>query len=207
MTTASLTLFLRFPIITSVDIHWSYFGVCRSTMPIAVTNTASSEPVLSWSVHLARRSPVKAIVSLALVTAATAVGCALAGPYVALVVAVALVASLSDFLFPVRYVVTHDGASCKMLLKGSEIKWSNVKRCYVDNFGVKLSPLDRVSRVEAFRGVYLRFGDNENEVIETVKSLKDRHAELDSLGLSSIPGNRRESASTRTDLDPGSSPG
>lgn len=59
-----------------------------------------------------------------------------------------------------------------MLLKSSEIKWANVKRCYLDDFGVKLSPLDRVSRVEAFRGVYLRFGDNQNEVIEAVKALR-----------------------------------
>lgn len=141
-------------------------------MPIAVTNTASSEPILSWSVHLARRHPAKATISLALVTAATAVGCVLAGPYVALVVAVALVVSLSDFLFPVRYTMTHDGASCRMLLKSSEIKWASVKRCYTDGLGVKLSPLDRISRVEAFRGVYLRFGDNEDEVIDAVKSLR-----------------------------------
>lgn len=85
---------------------------------------------------------------------------------------VALVASLSDFLFPVTYFITPHGASCKMLLKSSEIKWANVRRCYLDDCGVKLSPLDRTSRVEAFRGVYLRFGDNQDEVIKIVKSLR-----------------------------------
>lgn len=59
-----------------------------------------------------------------------------------------------------------------MFLKGTEIKWENVKRCYVDDLGVKLSPLDRASRIEAFRGVYLRFGDNQDAVIEAVKSLR-----------------------------------
>jgi hypothetical protein len=63
-----------------------------------------------------------------------------------------------------------------MIFKTSEIKWTSVKRCYLDDFGVKLSPLDRKSRLEAFRGVYLRFGDNQNQVIETVKSLKERHS-------------------------------
>lgn len=142
-------------------------------MPIAVPNTASSEPTLSWSVHLARRYPAKAVISLALIVAATTVGWTLAGPYVALVVGIALVASLSDFLFPVKYILTPDGASCRMLLKSSEIKWADVKRCYVDNLGVKLSPLDRVSKIEAFRGVYLRFESNEDEVIQTVKSLRN----------------------------------
>jgi len=141
-------------------------------MPIAVSNTASSEPILSWRVHLARQHPAKAVISLVLVAAATAVGCALAGPYVASFAAVALVASLSDFLFPVHYLITHDGASCRMLLKSCEIKWDNVKRCYLDNSGVKLSPLDRVSKVEAFRGVYLRFDGNEDEVVSAVRSLR-----------------------------------
>lgn len=141
-------------------------------MPIAVSNTSSSKPILSWSVHLARRHPAKAIVSLAFVTAATAVGCVLAGPYVSLFAAVALVASLSDFLFPVRYLITSESACCRMLLKTSEVKWANVKRCYLDDYGVKLSPLDRTSKMEAFRGVYLRFSDNQDEVIGTVKALR-----------------------------------
>ncbi len=145
-------------------------------MPIAVSDRASSQPVMSWSVHLARRHPVKAIVSLAFVAAATVAGSILAGPYVALFVAVALVFSLSDFLFPVKYFITTEGVSCRMLLKSCEIKWQDVKRCYLDDFGIKLTPLDRVSRVEAFRGVYLRFGDNQEQVIETVKSLRPASA-------------------------------
>lgn len=118
--------------------------------------------------------------SLLMVVAATAAGLALAGPYVAAAAAVALLLSLADFLFPVRYVVTAEGASSRALVKGAEIKWADVKRCYVDEFGVKLTPLDRVSRLEAFRGVYLRFGGNEDEVIAAVKAMRPpRHAELD----------------------------
>lgn len=177
MTTASLTLFQLFSIMICIDSTGVKAGESRQTMPIAVPNTATSEPILSWSVHLARRHPTKAVTSLALIAAATAVGCILAGPYVAPFIAVALVLSLADFLFPTKYFITDEGASCKMLMKSSEIKWADVKRYYLDNSGVKLSPLDRVSRLEAFRGVYLRFGDNEPEVIETVKAMKARQSQ------------------------------
>jgi len=140
------------------------------------TNSASStiedQAVLSWTVHLARTYPARAIVSVAFVCAAATVGCVVAGPYVAALAAAAMVASLADFLFPVRYVITRDKARCKMLVNRAEIRWADVKRCYLDDLGVKLSPLDRSSRLEAFRGVYLRFADNKDEVIETVKSLR-----------------------------------
>jgi hypothetical protein len=148
----------------------------RQHMPIQASKPAAStvedQAILSWTVHLACTQPAKSIVSVAFICAATTAGCFVAGPFAAGLVAAALVASLADFLFPVRYVITRDKASCKMLAKGTEIRWADVKRCYLDNCGVKLSPLDRVSRLEAFRGVYLRFAGNKDEVIEIVKSLR-----------------------------------
>lgn len=148
-------------------------------MLVGVPSPASSKPedreVLSWTVHLAREHPLRTAVSVAFVLSASAGAFFAVGPTAAVIVAGVVVASLSEFLFPVRYVVTDETASCRMLLNRTEIRWANVKRCYVDNLGVKLSPLDRVSRLEAFRGVYLRFAGNENEVIETVKSLRPSH--------------------------------
>jgi len=130
------------------------------------------QAILTWTVHLARIQPAKTAVSVAFVCAATAAGWVLVGPFVAVLVAAALIASLADFLLPVHYVISRDKALAKMIGRVSEIKWQDVKRCYLDDSGVKLSPLDRVSRLEAFRGVYLRFAGNEDEVIETVKALR-----------------------------------
>jgi len=72
----------------------------------------------------------------------------------------------------VRYVVTEHGASCRMLLKAARIQWADVRRCYIDDLGIKISPLNRRSRLEAFRGVYLRFAGNRDEVISAVKALR-----------------------------------
>ena len=141
-------------------------------MRINTSKIASSEPVMSWTVHLARRRPTMTAVSAAFIALASAGGFLAIGPAAGLLVCLALVCFLSDFLFPVTYLITNEKATCKMLLNRTEIKWADVKRCYLDDHGVKLSPLDRVSRLEAFRGVYLRFQGNKDQVIETVKSLR-----------------------------------
>ncbi len=135
------------------------------------SSISENEAVLRWSIHLARKYPVKlaCIISLiALVSAAAyfAVGLALSVGAV-----LVLLGSLADFLFPVTYVLTTDGAACNMLFKSSRIRWERVKHCYVDAKGIKLSPLDRISKLEAFRGVYLRFNRNDEQVAEVVKSL------------------------------------
>lgn len=130
--------------------------------------------ILSWTVHLARQHPSRLAVAVAFVTLAACAGYFAIGPLAAVAVALVLSASLADFLFPVSYVLTRDGAECRMLFKSSQIRWENVRHCYVDDQGVKLSPLPRQSRLEAFRGVYLRFADNEEQVTEAVKSLRPR---------------------------------
>ncbi|MCX8053363.1 MAG: hypothetical protein N3B12_06110 [Armatimonadetes bacterium] len=94
------------------------------------------------------------------------------GPLGSVAVAIALVGSLAEFLFPVTYEITSDSAVCRTLFKQTEISWHNVRRYYLDNSGIKLSPLDRPSRLEAFRGVYLRFAGNDRQVIEAVRAIR-----------------------------------
>lgn len=133
---------------------------------------APPQPVMSWSIHLARQNPAKTLVSMAFAVFATVLGYVAIGPYAAVIVGAAVLISLSDFLLPVRFELWPDRAVCRMLLKSAEIKWADVKQCYLDDYGVKLSPLGTASRLEAFRGVYLRFADNEPEVIKAVKELR-----------------------------------
>ena len=137
-------------------------------------SNVSHDVVLSWTVHLARDCPSKLVTSLALVAAGCAAGYFLLGCAAAAATAVVMLASVAEFVFSTKYEITADGAACRMLFKASEIRWENVKRCWVDDLGVKLSPLSRKSRLEAFRGVYLRFKDNREQVIEAVKLLKEK---------------------------------
>lgn len=128
--------------------------------------------ILRWTIHLAREHPRKLLILIALLSVSMAAGYWVIGALGPIAVVLAMGGALAEFLFPVTYELTEQGAVCKTLVKFSEIKWKNVKSCYLDDLGIKLSPLKHQSRLEAFRGVYLRFGNNRNEVIEAVKSMR-----------------------------------
>ncbi len=149
-------------------------------MPQEVINNPQIEitdkPILAWTVHLVRQSPQKLAWIVPLFLVSFFCGLNLMGPLGGVVVVVAMVTTLADFLFPVYYQLTPERASCKRRFGVTEICWKNVKRYYLDDFGIKLSPLAKLTRLEAYRGVYLRFdNDNKEKIIETVKSLRDTH--------------------------------
>jgi hypothetical protein len=80
-----------------------------------------------------------------------------------------LTASISEFLFPMHYRLTEDGVSMRGLLTRRKMAWRSVRRVARDDLGVKLSPLPRHSRLEAYRGIYLWFsGQNEAEVMASI---------------------------------------
>ena len=132
----------------------------------------SPETILRWTVHLAPEHPLKLLCTLGVLASACVAAYWAIGPLGAVAVAVALVGSLADFLFPVTYEITPERAACRMLFKRGEIEWRNVRKCFLDAGGIKLSPLDRQSRLEAFRGVYLRFNGNREQVIDAVRAVR-----------------------------------
>ena len=128
--------------------------------------------VLRWQVHLAREQPRKLAVVVAAVSASALLAYAWVGNVIfAAAMIVAVLGALSDFLFPVTYTLTLTQASASTPVGKRVIAWKDVRKCYLDDFGVKLSSLKRRSRLEAYRGVYLRFGDNREEVLEAVRRL------------------------------------
>lgn len=145
-------------------------------MPTYTRHISSSghrdDVILTWTVHLAREHPVKLIYSLGAIILASIAGYYTLSTAGAVATALVMFVSVADFVLPVRYTITIDGAKCNMFLKSAEIRWQDIKRCYIDDTGIKLSPLGRRSRLEAFRGVYLRFKGNKEQVLETVQSLR-----------------------------------
>ena len=134
---------------------------------------AAEEEVLAWTVHLARENRSKLAVCVGATVLTSCAAFHVIGPAAAIAVAAVMIASVAEFVFPVTYRITTSGAECRMLLKVSTISWANVRRCYIDDLGIKLSPLDRRSRIETFRGVYLRFSDNRTQVTEAVKRMRE----------------------------------
>jgi len=138
----------------------------------------ADDVVLSWTLHLAREHPAKQILVVAsLLTAATA-GYYLLGVLGIVASLVVISSSIAEFLFPVSYRISTSGAECRSALRRERIEWSSVKACYLDESGVKLSPLGYPTRLEAFRGVYLRFADDNAEtVIAAVRKLREQQCQ------------------------------
>ena len=132
---------------------------------------------VSWTVHLAKREPFKTSIvflfaCLAGVLGAMLLNSILGFPFGFLVILV----STADFLLPVKHGVNRDGAWRKCGLSWSEIAWKDVKRVVAGDEGIKLSPLERSTRLAPFRGVFLRFGNNKQEILEAVEYWRNKYA-------------------------------
>ncbi len=125
---------------------------------------------LTWSVHLARDAPERAAL-VVLAAAASGLLCfKLFGSLLyGLFCIVALLAATCEFLLPIRYRMDADGVEMRNLHNWRRISWGDVRKAYVLEDGVKLSPLAHGGPREAFRGVFVRWGDQREGVMDRVR--------------------------------------
>jgi hypothetical protein len=79
--------------------------------------------------------------------------------------------ALSTFFFPTKYQVDHEKVRIKYMFTSVEKELSMFRSFYPDKNGVLLSPFTRPSRLENFRGLYLRYHRNKEEVDNFVKQI------------------------------------
>jgi hypothetical protein len=145
-----------------------------AVVPLLTSENHDDAVLLVWTVHLLH-GQVNRLPRIALV-----VGCVLVCGSVtfhnillAVLPALALLFSLSDFLFPIRYTLTRHCARAQQGPMTWEIAWHEVRHAYLASDGVKLSPLARPgSRLEPLRGVLLRYASNEDAVNSAVQQLR-----------------------------------
>jgi len=153
-----------------------------ASLPTSVTTSQrdrTEQGSFSWSVHLIRRQPQSAPrLALALAGVFVLSLCLLHSFWLALLPTVAVLLSLSEFVFPIRYTLTAQSASARHGLTLLEIRWADVRHAYLTDDGVKLSPLRaKNSRFESLRGVYLRFDEtNQEAVIAAVRRYREECA-------------------------------
>jgi len=141
---------------------------------------AQQDGALSWSVHLLRRRPQRAPrLAVALVGVFVLALCFFHSFWLALLPAAAVLLSLSEYVFPIRYALTPQSATARHGLTSLEIRWADVRHAYLTDEGIKLSPLRaKGSRFEPLRGVYLRFDDGNREaVIAAVRRCRQEDAD------------------------------
>jgi hypothetical protein len=140
-------------------------------MSAVLTENGSGEATtLKWVVRLGDRQPGRRWVVIAVACAAGIAGQLIfRHPLMAILGFGVILLSTAEMLLPLHHRLDEHGASVRCGLSESAIDWKDVKRARVNEEGIKLSPLDGSARMEAFRGVYLRFADNRDSVLNLVQ--------------------------------------
>jgi hypothetical protein len=156
-------------------------------MPPELPPVQAPGPVLEWTVHLARDRPGRAaVVVLTLLLAAGLCFTLFRSPLFALLTAAVLLGATSEFLLPIRYRLDNQGAESANLHNRRRISWRDVRKAYLLEDGIQLSPFDQPTRLEAFRGVFLRFGPGGDR--ETVLAAVRERREAARAGSGAIDG-------------------
>jgi hypothetical protein len=131
---------------------------------VAVTSSpsqAAATALLAWQVHLRKRSPQRLPGLLAaLAFAALCVWFMFGSPLPAGVAVLLLIGACGEYLFPIAYQITPEGVAANSLTSRSTLAWKEARRCRLLPIGLLVSPLPQPSRLDATRGVLLRFAPN-----------------------------------------------
>ena len=130
-----------------------------------------SIPQLTWKVHPLRANCSRSILLLLfLLLLFSGIYWLFQSAFVTLLSAIFVTSSLYRYFVPFRYEFhEHDLVVSAPFYRLTK-PWSNFRSFYVDNNGVLLSPFTKPSRLENFRGVYVRFGANQSEVVGFIRS-------------------------------------
>ena len=85
--------------------------------------------------------------------------------YIALLSAIFLLGSLYKYFLPFHHHCEADKIIITSCCYRLERPWDTFRSFYVDGNGVLLSPFARPTRLENFRGVYVRFGKHSPEEV------------------------------------------
>lgn len=139
---------------------------CRSDA--AVTE---DEMGLRWTVHPLVQEPRGKTVALIAIVVGLSVGAAVSFSGVAygLVSFVVLAVSLSRYWLPTRYELDECGVEIGHAGRRRRRSWSEFRRLDVLRDGVFLSPFAGASRLDSFRGLFVRCAENRDAVVECAR--------------------------------------
>lgn len=75
-----------------------------------------------------------------------------------------------SYWLPTYYSLDKEGIKIKGIVLEKMKKWEEFRSYYEDKNGVFLSPFAKPTRLENYRGVYVRFNNNSEEVIDFIST-------------------------------------
>lgn len=131
----------------------------------------SEDTTLKWSSHpVKKRTVVSILVVLFLLVVWLVVYVTTSSVLLTGLAVIIMLGSMSSFFLPTIYELDQKTVRIKFFLTRREREWSAFRSFYVDKNGVLLSPFAKRSRLENFRGVYVRFWYNKDQVVDFVRS-------------------------------------
>ncbi len=126
---------------------------------------------LKWTVHPAKKNlPLTILVIIFLVILCISIYISFDSLSLSLLSAIFLFGSLSSFFFPTTYLLCDKGIIVKTIFREFYREWVSFKRYYIDKNGILLSPFLYKTRLENFRGLYVRFDSNKQQIVDFIKS-------------------------------------
>jgi hypothetical protein len=80
-----------------------------------------------------------------------------------------LFVSLSPFFFPTVFTLNDREIKVKRVFTTVIRPWERFKGFYYDKNGVQLTPFTYPSRLDSYRGLFLKFNNNKEKVIDFIK--------------------------------------
>lgn len=131
----------------------------------------TNDPVLlEWITHPMKRRPmVTAAVTLFIMLITMFVYYAMESRAFAVLALIVLLGSLAKYFLPTKFTLTESKIIIKSTTQTIAKPWSMFRSFYPDKNGVLISPFAEPSRLENFRGLYLMFSENRDEVLNAIR--------------------------------------
>lgn len=130
----------------------------------------NESPVLiSWTIHLARRNPARAISVLILILiCAYFIHLTMEDFFFTLISTVVLLLMVLPYYLPTTFALSEEGISRKMLFSKQKRSWGEFNRYSVDKNTIKLYTMKKESRLDNYRSFLLICNKNKDEVLSIV---------------------------------------
>jgi hypothetical protein len=130
-----------------------------------------SPETLEWSVWPARERPwAAAVLLVSLLVLGVLVAQGTGDRVLGIAAPLFVLGSVGSFIARTHYRLTNETIEVKALGVARARPWSEMRRAILDRGGVFLSPFEKRSWLEAYRGVRLPFGGNRDQVVAFVET-------------------------------------
>ena len=133
--------------------------------------------VIEWVSFPAKENPRKTIFTVIFIIGLSVALFYFYGPIYGIISLLVLTFSLMPYFTPTRYTFDENNIEIKKAFYTINKKWKDYRSFYPDGNGVLLSPFPVPSRLENFRGLYIRFSNNRDRVLSFVESRMKRKNE------------------------------